>query len=835
MKRACVGSLCLALGLWGCGDDDASSCSVRSDDAGGGAVIECDDGTTTTVEAAPASASCSVKQGSNGTKTITCSDGTKVELGGAVTQDAGATSGKNGANGDKGEKGDKGAPGSDGVSSPDASVSYAAHVVGAGLQIAITKVTIPDDRHPVVSLSIHDDAGRPLDRTGTLTAGPVSMSFVLAYLQSKNGVVGQYEPYDVKSVDGVKVGNVDPVLESADQPQSDSGGTWSVVDAEQGTYTYTFAAALPSDYPKNKTHTVAAYASRSFEDTAYAADPSFDFRPDGKKVTETREVVTTATCNHCHDTLAVHGGSRRDLGLCITCHTKGMQDPESGNSLDFKQMIHKIHRGENLPSVKAGTPYHIVGYGGHDHDYSDVSFPQAMENCTTCHQGGADSDHWKTRFSREACTSCHDLTNFGPTDPDLVDHTAGQLDNDNDCAGCHREGRVHIGPYEVDVTKVHVPQAQYPLRDENAGDDPSGGHSYGDVISEAPRLSGAIESVTGVQDGETPVITFSVSMNGAPYDILAQGQALSLRFTFAAPTTDYAGYSQYTAQGGNTAVGNLVAGASEGQFVWTAGDTINNIANAVGAATGSGAFPRTGTLAVGMEGSISSPATSPHGDHLASVRHAMHNQVFYVALTDAEAVPRREATAVENCNTCHEDLAAHGGSRNDPEYCVMCHTAGRDTITRMPAPATGELALTTNLRLSHMIHRIHTGTEGLSPYVAYSPSSALDFGDVRFPGDRRNCNHCHVTDQYQLPLPAGLLPSRTSEIDDMRVRQTDFYMGATAAACTGCHDAPSTATHAAAMSLIDPNDASAITESCDTCHASGKAFGLDVVHARLGL
>jgi OmcA/MtrC family decaheme c-type cytochrome len=812
---------------------------VHKADAGDGAVIECDDGTRTIVPATPAA--CSVKQGSDGTKTITCSDGTKVDISDGTngTNGKDGTTGTKGTNGAIGANGDPGKNGKNGAPAPDAGPGRdgrSAYVVGPGLKIEISDVTIPADRHPVVSLSMHDDADRPLDRTGTLTPGAVSMSFVLAYLQSENGVVGQYMPYNVASVNGVTVNNVAPVLASAMQPQSESNGTWAVVNADKGTYSYTFAAALPSGYDKTKTHTLAAYASRTFDDNQYAVDPVFNFRPDGKTVTETREVVTTETCNHCHDTLAVHGGSRRDLGLCITCHTQGMQDPESGNSIDFKQMIHKIHRGVNLPSVKGGTPYHIVGYANQDHDYSDVTFPQAMENCTACHQGGADSDHWKTRFSRDACTSCHDRTNFAATTPPgFTDHTAGAMDTDNDCAGCHHEGRAHIGPYVVDVTQVHIPQDQYPLRDENASDDPTGGHSYGDVISVAPELSGTIESVTGVQDGQTPVVTFTVGMNGAPYDILASGQALaSLRFTFAAPTKDYVGYAQYTAQSSG-AVGNLAAGASAGEFVWTAGNTINDIANAVGAATGSNPFPRTGTLAVGMEGSINAPATSPHGDHVASVRHAMHNQVFYVALTDAQAVPRREATVVENCNTCHADLSAHGGSRNDPEYCVMCHSAGRDTITRMPLPAMGSVATTTSLRLSHMVHRIHTGVNGTTPFIAYSPSGAIDFSDVRFPGDRRNCEHCHVPDQYQLPLPAGLLPTRYSDIDSTRARVKDYYMGPVAAACTGCHDAASTASHAAAMSVIDPSDPSAITESCDTCHASGKAFGLDAVHARPGL
>jgi OmcA/MtrC family decaheme c-type cytochrome len=145
------------------------------------------------------------------------------------------------------------------------------------------------------------------------------------------------------------------------------------------------------------------------------------------------------------------------------------------------------------------------------------------------------------------------------------------------------------------------------------------------------------------------------------------------------------------------------------------------------------------------------------------------------------------------------------------------------------------LATTTNLRLSHMVHRIHTGEEGDRPYLAYSPSAAIDFGEVRFPGDRRNCTHCHVPGQYELPLASGLLASRWSDIDNTRTRINDYYEGATAAACTGCHDSESTAVHAATMSIVAPADPSKISESCATCHAVGKEFGLDVVHARPGL
>jgi OmcA/MtrC family decaheme c-type cytochrome len=194
-------------------------------------------------------------------------------------------------------------------------------------------------------------------------------------------------------------------------------------------------------------------------------------------------------------------------------------------------------------------------------------------------------------------------------------------------------------------------------------------------------------------------------------------------------------------------------------------------------------------------------------------------------------VPRRTAVVVENCNKCHDDLAAHGGSRNDPEYCVLCHNANKDT-TNIPAPAAGATKLTTSLRLSHMIHRIHTGENGTNPFQV----GTNDFSEVRFPGDRRDCTHCHVPNHYKLPLPP-LLPSHMTQIDSTKARVggTDVYMGATGAACTGCHDDDQTAVHVATQALVSGTDPTKIQEACATCHASGQAYGIDVVHARPGL
>jgi OmcA/MtrC family decaheme c-type cytochrome len=84
--------------------------------------------------------------------------------------------------------------------------------------------------------------------------------------------------------------------------------------------------------------------------------------PAGGAPTNTRDVIRTATCNKCHDQLAFHGGSRRSLDLCIMCHTPQTTDPDTGNTLDMKVFVHKLHMGSGLPSVKAGTPYQIIGF-----------------------------------------------------------------------------------------------------------------------------------------------------------------------------------------------------------------------------------------------------------------------------------------------------------------------------------------------------------------------------------------------------------------------------------------------------------------------------------------
>src|SRR5690554_1388906 len=64
-----------------------------------------------------------------------------------------------------------------------------------------------------------------------------------------------------------------------------------------------------------------------------------------------RDVVDVQSCNSCHDGLTMHGGSgRSQTQTCVTCHNPGNLQASSGRSVDFKQLIHRLHRGANLPS-----------------------------------------------------------------------------------------------------------------------------------------------------------------------------------------------------------------------------------------------------------------------------------------------------------------------------------------------------------------------------------------------------------------------------------------------------------------------------------------------------
>ena len=326
---------------------------------------------------------------------------------------------------------------------PEPVPTYAAHQVEAyltaaqiayirpGYNIELLSFEIPADRRPVARVKFTDDMGQPLDRDGRVTPGACSASFVLTW-------------YDAASRDCVSYTTrtqTSPITgRSAVQAAADSGGTWTTV--ELGTYISTFRTALPAGFDGSKTHTLGIYGARNLQtiiEKTYYANRVVDFRPDGRAVTEVWDAVATSTCTSCHDHLALHGGSRREVKLCVLCHNQTQSvDPDTGNNVQMAETTHKIHY---CPFFTKG--YTIIGFGQAVHDYSHVTYPQDVRNCTTCHRPFAPEGHiWYTNPSRQACGSCHDDIDFA----NGVGHPV-QLD-DRACASCH----VPEGEFEFDAS-----------------------------------------------------------------------------------------------------------------------------------------------------------------------------------------------------------------------------------------------------------------------------------------------------------------------------------------------------------------------------------------------
>lgn len=305
---------------------------------------------------------------------------------------------------------------------------------------------------------------------------------------------------------------------AADQGYLESNGTLTV--NKDRSYTYRFATNIsrirtpvggtPIPYERNRLHRVTLMLG---EQTGPTATAHFDFVPDGSRAQETRNIVPTQACRSCHGVFFGRHSNRLTVESCATCHAPGSRDAQSGESLDLKVMIHKIHAGAVLASIPGpdgkvfddpDTPanesadngsYALWGAGQRKYEWSKAEFPAVVENCTKCHQGmGRERDNWKTVPSRAACGSCHDTVNFATG----ANHEGGPQTNDAICAGCHVPSRS-----ENSVTSAH----------EWFTKDPRNIPEF-KVILTVSRPANRRYFVAG----ESPVVTVVLTEKGTPID-----------------------------------------------------------------------------------------------------------------------------------------------------------------------------------------------------------------------------------------------------------------------------------------------------------------------------
>ncbi len=706
-----------------------------------------------------------------------------------------------------------GSNGSSGAPGAPASVD-ASNASSINAEITSASVSSP----PVVNFRLHDDNG-----LAVINLPADDISFTIAKLvPGTDGNASAWQSY-INKLDGDKV-----------QATTENGASGKLVDHGNGTYTYTFAtditkvtSPLPVSYNASLTHRV------TFEIRGLVPvdNPIYDFRPDNGATTGlfTREIVKTANCNRCHEKLALHGEARFETKQCVSCHNPGSTDGQSGNTVDFKVMIHKIHMGENLPSVQSGTDYCIVGYGNSQNCYGDVAFPQDIRNCSNCHDASdpetPDAANWYSHPTKEACGSCHDNVNFATGKNHAESTTGVGIVADNSmCSGCHNNSPdSRIEPRQAH--RIYTQEA-------------------------AAKIHFDIKDISFGGLGTAPVVDFSITdptNNDTPYDLATDspftGANSSLNFKLAWNTADYfnAGSGSDPAQPINT---SLISGGVLSANATDHGDGTYSMP--LGTVPTGTSIPITGSGAVTLEGHpIVTTGTDVENVPVTST-------VKYFGITDdaANPTPRRQKVDIKRCDNCHEKLSLHGANRNDnPQVCVVCHNPNATDISQRPADPTTALdgKVEEAIDFKYMIHKIHDAN-----IVVYGYGGNVhDFRDVKYPQRLSNCTACHTDGgYYPVNFDSGVLATTISTGADLASPLDDVNITPNAAVCSSCHTTSDAKLHmeqnGASFDACQGADGTlsvrvnycgaggtpgpTTAESCPTCHGKGRIADVKVVH-----
>jgi len=167
---------------------------------------------------------------------------------------------------------------------------------------------------------------------------------------------------------------------------------------------------------------------------------------------ETEELVPAGNCASCHQNesgkgyildFARHYKIFDDTAIdqCGACHDNYSQKTTGGiyGGKPIGKRVHAIHYGSSL-----NYPLLTVDYGGGDPVKGrnwEITLPQDVRNCESCHASGTTSGSWKTNAGRLACSGCHDsdsaqahykLMTYDPT-PDAP----WNGDEEESCKVCH--------------------------------------------------------------------------------------------------------------------------------------------------------------------------------------------------------------------------------------------------------------------------------------------------------------------------------------------------------------------------------------------------------------
>jgi hypothetical protein len=136
-------------------------------------------------------------------------------------------------------------------------------------------------------------------------------------------------------------------------------------------------------------------------------------------------ISSNATCFACHDDVLFHGGGRRGVDACLTCHgiAAGSTSllPNTGEAFEFRNLLHEVHEGV-FPPTPGGVKQCVRCHGNdawklptpRSHPSATVPVRIWEVPCASCHTSVAAQAHFdlNTPGGTESCDVCH-----GPSKP----------------------------------------------------------------------------------------------------------------------------------------------------------------------------------------------------------------------------------------------------------------------------------------------------------------------------------------------------------------------------------------------------------------------------------
>jgi OmcA/MtrC family decaheme c-type cytochrome len=550
----------------------------------------------------------------------------------------------------------------------------------------------------------------------------------------------------------------DRVLADVAQPGSVSEGVYS--DAGNGVFTFTFPDPIPPELDRSLTLRVGVWLD-AVKGTALTAS-TYDFAPTGE--VRSRELVLDERCSDCHGTLLAHEGTRSGTRLCVTCHTFQNADADTvdpaalvgatpatnPNPLDLGRLVHRVHRGKNLPTLyessnrgapaptlPSATPlplpflpgratnpsvlgrnFSVVGEHQRERVFGAVQsridnnlpartivegvvFPRDYRDCDACHEQAKDAALVDSQISRWSCQGCHPDVWFGDTapaaavPPDTIHfaHPGGPQADDTRCAACHVGGdpaqKVYAPIADVHVALVKSPRYDKPVVKILEVRDLVAGRSPTIVFTVEDRM-GALTTLPTPPNPVDPTNPIPRTLSRVSVAIAGM---VGPDFVYAKygygttpETTITFPFSETIVTTSTTAPLPPIAADASGRFTVTLKAKIPEHTMGTWLVTMSATRPMPATP---LYSSATDEFAWPYTGESVSVAADTAN-VWVDAGTGTfpgAVTPRRQIVDPEKCNKCHLRLSGHG-SRNGIDYCASCHTPARSDWGRRPKVST---------------------------------------------------------------------------------------------------------------------------------------------------